>query len=126
MSKNVNIIESWYKAPSKDFLTSDSEWILAEGFPAGGRYIGPNAVFDEFFPQLLSQFSKWEARPSELLDAGSHVVALGHYHGWIKGTETKVVAPFAHVWKLSDGKISQARQYVDTVLIARELNRVTT
>lgn len=124
MHNNVEIIKSWYKNPSKDFLTFDSEWILAEGFPAGGRYVGPDAVFDVFFPRLLRQFSKWEAKPHELLDAGAYVVALGHYHGLIKESESEVVAPFAHVWKLSNGKISQARQYVDTVLIARELDKV--
>jgi len=121
MSENVEIIRQWYENPSPEFLDPHTEWFIAEGFPAGGRYVGSDAVFGEFFPRLMSQFSEWKVNPEELLDAGEFVVALGRYQGTVKETGVKVVAPVAHVWKLKNGKIVQARQYVDTVLIDRAL-----
>ncbi len=121
MSENVEIIKRWYESPGREFLDPNSEWLLAEGFPAGGRYVGSEAVFEEFFPRLLSNFSEWGAKADEILDAGDFVVALGHYQGRAKTTGTEMKSPFAHVWKLSNGKIVQVRQYVDTVLVARAL-----
>ncbi len=47
MSENVEIIRRWYQFPAQDFLSPDSEWLLAEGFPGGGRYVSPDAVFSD-------------------------------------------------------------------------------
>jgi len=40
MSENAEIIKRWYQSPAREFLCSDSEWLLAEGFPYGERYVG--------------------------------------------------------------------------------------
>lgn len=126
VSENVEIIRRWYESPSPEFLDPNSEWLLAEGFPFGGRYVGSDAVFKDFFPRLMSQFSEWKVSIDELLDSGEFVIALGRYQGTVKDTGVKFVAPVAHVWKLKNGKIVQTRQYVDTVLIARALASTTT
>lgn len=89
-------------------------------------HVGPDAVFGEFFPRLLSNFSEWVVKAEELLETGEFVVALGYYQGRVKETGVEVITPFTHVWKLSNGNIVQVRQYVDTVLMARALAGKTT
>lgn len=121
MSPNVEIIRRWYESADRELLDPNIEWLIAEGFPSGGRYVGRKAVFEEFFPRLLSNFSEWGAKLDEILDAGDFVVALGHYRGRAKTTGAAIASPFAHVWKLDGGKIVQVRQYADTALIARAL-----
>lgn len=122
MSTNVEIVRSWYESPNQESLVPDAEWLITEGFPAGGQYVGITAIFEEFFPRLHSYFSEWESKVNEMLDAGDCVVALGYYSGRAKLTGTAFTCPFVHIWKLSNGKIVQFRQCADTLLIARALS----
>jgi hypothetical protein len=122
MSPNIKIVCSWYESPNQESLAPDAEWLITEGFPAGGQYVGVTAIFEEFFPRLHSYFNEWESKVSEMLDAGDFIVALGHYSGRAKLTGTAFTCPFVHIWKLSNGKIVQFRQSADTLLIARALS----
>ena len=45
MSINVEIIRNWYQSPNQESLAPDAEWLITEGFPAGGRYVGVKAIF---------------------------------------------------------------------------------
>lgn len=62
MSTNVEIVRSWYESPNQESLVPDAEWLITEGFPAGGQYVGITAIFEEFFPRLHSYFSEWESK----------------------------------------------------------------
>lgn len=52
---------------------------------------------------------------------GSTVVALGEYSGTYKATDKGLKAPFAHVWKLQDGKALSFQKYTDTAVHQRPL-----
>jgi ketosteroid isomerase-like protein len=41
-------------------------------------------------------------------------VTEGRYTGTYKATGRRIDAQFAHVWRISDGKVSGFQQYTDT------------
>jgi ketosteroid isomerase-like protein len=58
----------------------------------------------------------FSAVPSEFVEDGATVVALGEYSGTFKATGKGFRAPFAHVWKLGHGKVISFHQYTDTAV----------
>ena len=85
---NKQIIENAYKS----FETGDIpallgtfdeniEWTEAEGFPYGGTYTGANAILENVFMKLGTEWENFAAVPDEILDAGDNIVALGNYSG---------------------------------------------
>ena len=80
---NKQIIENGYRC----FATGDVpgllasfdeniEWTEAEGFPYGGTYTGANAIVENVFMKLGTEWEGFSAVPDELLDAGDNIVAL--------------------------------------------------
>jgi len=51
------------------------------------------------------------------------VVVLGHIHGKAKPTNRDVQVPFAHVWKLSGGKLARVITLGDTAILAAALDK---
>lgn len=105
----------------RDVLHPDIDWNAAEGYPAGGRYVGHEAVFNEFFPRSLGLYSDLRLEIEEIIDAGSTVVARGRYVGTLRETGVHVAVPFAHVWRTEGGRITWFQQYADTALFDRGL-----
>ena len=103
------------------FLSPDSEWTEAEGFPYGGTYVGPEAVLQGVFMRLGTEWEGFAAVPDEFIDGGETVVALGEYSGTYKATGKSFRANFAHVWKVKGGKAVRFTQYVDTLIVQRAL-----
>lgn len=103
------------------FLSTDIDWIEAEGFPYGGTYHGPNAVLSGVFMRLGTEWDGFAAVPDEFIDAGDTIVVLGEYSGKYKATGKSFQAKFAHVWKINEGKATRFTQYVDTLLVHRAL-----
>ncbi|MBD8524284.1 nuclear transport factor 2 family protein [Pseudomarimonas arenosa] len=92
------------------------EWTEAEGGPYGGTFIGPQAVLDNVFAKLDSEWQGFTAAPAEFISQEQTVVVLGEYSGTYKRTRKPFKAPFAHVWRLQEGKVIGFRQYTDTHL----------
>jgi ketosteroid isomerase-like protein len=103
------------------FLSDDIEWTEAEGFPYGGTYKGPNAVLEGVFMKLGTEWDGYAAVPSEFIDAGDNVIALGEYSGKYKATGKRFRANFAHIWTLRDGKAIKFVQYTDTLKVHEAL-----
>ena len=97
------------------------EWKEAEGFMYGGTYIGPNAVLENIFMKLGSEWEGFTVIPEEVIDGGDKVVALGTYSGKYLKTGNSMSVPFAHVWTIENGKIVKFAQYTDTLVIAKKL-----
>ncbi len=125
---NKQIIENGYKC----FATGDIpgllgtfdeniEWTEAEGFPYGGTYTGANAIVENVFMKLGTEWEGFSAVPDELLDAGETIVALGHYSGKFNKTGKSMKVSFAHVWTLRGGKIVKFVQYTDTLKVSEAL-----
>jgi ketosteroid isomerase-like protein len=124
---NVELVRQFYdlfKARDKGYLnlcSDDIEWNTMEGMPSGGRYMGKQAVFELYFPSMLSNFAEFHAITGEFIDAGNVVIVLGKYKGVAKNTGKKFEAPFAHVYKIKEGRIASFRQYADTAKIQQAL-----
>ena len=125
---NLTKVQNVYEAFAKNdifgvlgFLSSDVQWTEAEGFPYGGTYHGPKAVLEGVFMRLGSEWNGFAAVPDEFIDGGDTIVVLGKYSGTYKATGKSFQAPFAHVWKVSEGKATRFVQYVDTLLVHRAL-----
>jgi ketosteroid isomerase-like protein len=101
----------------------DIEWTEAEGFPYAGTYRGPDAIVQNVFMKLGSEWEGFQVRPHEFLEAGSAVVVLGRYSGRYRATGRAMEADFAHVWRLRDHKIAAFKQYVDSALVQRAITR---
>ena len=97
-------------------------WTEAEGFMYGGTYNGANAVLENVFMKLGTEWEGFAAVPEKVVDGGDgNVISTGTYSGRFLSTGKSVSVPFAHSWELSDGKIKKFTQYTDTAVIAREL-----
>jgi ketosteroid isomerase-like protein len=125
---NTEIIRSVYTAFATGDVPgvvgafdADIRWTEAEGFPYGGTYGGPDAVVTNVFARLGSEWEGFAAVPHAFVAEGDTVVALGDYSGTYKATGKTFSAPFAHVWTLSEGKITRFQQYTDTALVQAAL-----
>lgn len=97
------------------------EWTEAAGFPYGGTYTGPNAVLENVFMKIGTEWEGFSAVPDQLVDGGDTIVALGNYGGKYMKTGRSMSVPFAHVWTFEDGKIVRFVQHTDTLKVAEVL-----
>ena len=125
---NLEIIKTLYKAFAErdtdtilKLFDQNIEWIQNEGFPGGGRHIGPDAVLNDVFAKFRVHWQVWKADVEEYLDAGDAIVALGKYHGTHKTSGKSMTAAFAHVYRIREGKIVKFEQYTDTLKIAEAM-----
>lgn len=90
---------------------------VPEGFPGGGgTYNGLKAYLEEFLYDFYGAFDLQTA-PSEYLNAGETVVALGHHRGNALSTGVAIDTPFAHVWTVRDGRLVRGRMFTDTAAL---------
>ncbi|KMS53558.1 ketosteroid isomerase [Novosphingobium barchaimii LL02] len=102
-------------------LNDDLDWRESENFMLSDRnpYRTPAAVADGVFRRLATDVQGYEALPSEIFDAGSVVIALGRSKGTIVATGKTFDAQYAHVWRVTKGKITGFQQIIDTLEVWR-------
>jgi uncharacterized protein len=99
------------------------EWREAEGFPYfGGTWTRPQQVVDGLLVPLGRDWEEFSARADSFISEGDEVVAFGAYRGINRATRRQVVAPFAHRWRVANGRIATFTQYTDTVLVQAGLS----
>ncbi len=98
-------------------MASDIQWVTMWHYKVEGR--GPGHVAEGLFKPLKAEWTSFSLVPTEFVTEGETVVSLGNFKG-IHGTTGKTSdARYAHVWTVSDGKITTFRQYIDTLAIAQ-------
>lgn len=98
-------------------MDPDIQWCEAEGNPydpGGEGWRGPDAIMQNLFMRLATEWDGFTVHPGEFHDAGSAVVVDARYTGTFKQTGRKLDAQVCHVWKLRDGMVTSFQQYVDT------------
>ena len=93
------------------------EWRQAEGNPYkvdGAAWVGPQAVLEQLFMRLGSEWEGFTVTVRTVHDAGEHVVTEGRYTGLYKPTGKSVDAQMCHVLRFRGGKLLSFQQYVDT------------
>ena len=123
MNTPTDIICSFYdKLASGDapgalgLMAADIEWITMWHYRVDGR--GPDRVAEGLFKPLMAEWSSFALVPTEFIAEGNTVVSLGEFTGVHSVTGKKADARYAHVWTITDGKITRFRQYIDTEAVA--------
>ena len=129
MSHNTDTLQKGYDAfgqsdmdTIRSIWTDDFTWQGPdyEPLPQSGRFEGPDATF-EMFGQLMEKWDDMSVVPDEFIENGDTVVALGHVQARAKSGGEQVKVPFAHVWRMRDGKAERVQILEDTAVMARAL-----
>src|SRR5215471_17312169 len=131
MSKAAELVRAFYAAVSRadvpavvGLLHPDLHWTEAEGFPYfSGTWRHPQDVLDKLLVPLMRDWDNFSAVADDLIAEGDRVVSLGAYSGVNKATGKAMRAPFAHVWRVADGKLARFNMYTDTLLIDRAMQQ---
>ena len=93
------------------------EWRQAESnpyFPEATMWVGPQAVLDNLFMRLGSEWDGFTVTVGSLHDAGEQVVMEGRYTGVYKASGKHLDAQVCHVLRFRGGKLTSFQQYLDT------------
>jgi ketosteroid isomerase-like protein len=131
MSKAAEMVQAFYAAVSRadvptvvGLLHPDLHWTEAEGFPYfSGTWRHPQDVVDKLLVPLMRDWDNFSAVVDDFIVAGDRVVSLGTYAGVNKATGKAIRAPFAHVWRVADGKLARFDMYTDTLLVHQAMEQ---
>jgi len=104
-----------------DTLSDNLDWRESENFFLGDRnpYLTPASVVDGVFNRIAKEFLDYQAGPTELIDGGDVVVAVGRSKGIMASTGKPFDAQYMHVVRVADGKIVSFHQLIDTLEVWR-------
>jgi uncharacterized protein len=120
--RDIKTIQSGYAAFAKGdvdavlaIMDARIQWYEPETLPWGGRTQGPKNVASNVFAAAMT-IPNFKVKPDDFLTDGDSVVVTGTFSG--KGKNGKAFkAPFAHVWKVRDGKAVRFQNYTDSETI---------
>lgn len=129
MTNPVDLVRAFYTAVAQGdvpgvvaLLHPELEWTEAEGFPYyTGTWRQPADVVEKLLVPLMRDWDDFSAVADDFIVEGDRVVSLGAYGGTSKATGKTMRAPFAHVWRVADGKLKRFDMYTDTLLVDRAL-----
>ncbi|MBC3375610.1 nuclear transport factor 2 family protein [Pseudomonas sp. SWRI92] len=126
---NLSLIKSTYEgADSQEnarntaaALAEDARWTEAAGFPYAGTYVGFDAVLENVFKRLATEWDGFQFQVEDYVAQGDKVFAYGTYSGVYKATGLSMKARVAHLWTLADGKVTHFEQFVDSHTVQQAL-----
>ena len=123
-AKNVEVIQSVYSNFASGNIegvvasfASDIEWNEAENYiyADNNPYIGADAILQGVFGRIGGEWNNFSVGEPTIMPVGNdHVLATGRYTGVFKANSKGLDAQFAHLWKISEGKVISFQQYTDT------------
>jgi len=124
----LELIKKFYLAfKNKDMETIQQlcdeklEWVTLKGMPNGGKYVGLDEIFNDYFANMLSNFDEFHAVPDKYLESKDHVTVIGRYQGFSK-KDKKFDVPFAHIYEIENNKITKFTQFTDTKTLQESLS----
>ena len=96
------------------------DWHAPDVLPHGGTFEGHEGV-GSFFQGIGATWEAMQVDPAQFIDAGGKVIVLGRVSGTLRGGSPGEYG-FAHVFTLTNGAVTEFREYVDpgdTVVAAR-------
>ncbi|MBJ7537500.1 nuclear transport factor 2 family protein [Marinomonas transparens] len=128
MKSPLEIIKATYEGPSEEngknlleALAPNATWTEAEGFPYAGTYTGAEEIIANVFHRLGTEWTGYQANVHTYLADGDRVAAFGVYSGTYNATGKSMTATFAHLYKVTDGKIISMEQFVDSAMVQAAL-----
>ena len=103
--------------PFMDMLADDARWTAIGSSPWSRTYVGKQAIVDELMRPLFRQFAdQYTARAIRIIAEDDFVVVEARGQ-----VNTKAGAPYnqtyCYVLRLSDGKVRELTEYLDTALV---------
>lgn len=98
-----------------DTLSADVEWYVPEVLPYGGTFHGVEQV-REYLDSLSSYVERGTLDTLRMIDAGDHVVVLGHWSSRTADGEA-FDSRFASIFEVRDGKIVRLDSHLDTARV---------
>ncbi len=121
---NVKLLKDLYDAFGRGdvptvlgAMSPEIKWHEAEGnpyMPSGEAWVGPDAVLNNLFMKLGTEWEGFTVHPGQFHDAGKSVIVEARYTGTYKATGKSADMQVCHVWDVTDGKLTRFQQYVDT------------
>jgi len=102
----------------RNYFREDVEAYVSEFVPWGGSFKGLDAFGEGFL--TMTRYVRIAFEPSELIDAGDHVIALGRSVGIVHRTGQAFSVRTVHIWKIEDEQVTSVAYYHDLEL-ARHL-----
>jgi ketosteroid isomerase-like protein len=94
-------------------------WTEAAGSAYAGTHVGHDAVLQNVFAALGTDWETFLPTPTEFFDCGSAVVVLGRFDGVHRATGRAMTSRFAHVYRLTDGRVTAFESINDTHQVRR-------
>jgi uncharacterized protein len=102
-------------------MAPNFSWTEPEGNPYAGTHVGPDAVLQNVFMKLGTEWDVFAVVPQEYIEEADTVITLGEMNGAFKTTGKNFKTPFVHVWKFSEGHLHSFKAHMDTVVYQRAL-----
>jgi hypothetical protein len=124
----LDIIRSHYDASARGDIDgmlvemhAQVRWTEAAGFPYAGTYVGREAVAQGVFARIAQDWDGFGFHLEQLVGHDGAVVATGSYRGTCRRTGRALDVRTAHVWKVTDGRVTAFEQFTDTLLVDRAM-----
>jgi uncharacterized protein len=126
---NTDTVKQGYEAFGRGDLDAavenfadDIRWENPEApqFPNSGVTEGKDAV-KELFAAVGENWDAFSIVPDEFLESGDTVVVLSHAEARAKETGREVKLPWVHIFRFSDGKVTEVQALTDTALAVEAL-----
>lgn len=128
MATALDIIRATYEATPDEkgerllsVLTDETVWIEAAGFPYAGTYIGTQAILENVFHRLATEWQDFNAEPHTYVAEGDRVAVFGTYSGVYLASGKAMRASFSHLYQIKDGKVVSMEQCVDSAMVLEAL-----
>jgi len=125
--EDVRAIRSLYEAFGRKDLPAilavlhpEVEFYQSTLLPWGGIYRGQEEA-KRFFTTLAEHVVS-RVDIDNMIDAGEHIVAIGHSRGWVKASGQAFEVTVVHVWTMRQGKALRFENYLDTPTMLRALH----
>jgi ketosteroid isomerase-like protein len=113
--ENVEVVRRWFELRDRGdteammrYVDPAIETIEGPELPGAGSYIG-HAGLATAYDHWVSQFDDFRMELTELIDAGSDVVAVTRHHGTGRASRVAVEAVVAYVFTVDDGMLVRLR-----------------
>ena len=127
-SSDVAVLEEAYRAFGRGdvaavvaLLDPQVAWTEAAGSAYAGTHVGPDAVVAQVYARLGEDWASFVPVPTEFLAAGSAVVVLGSFEGVHRATGRSMTSRFAHVFRMTDGRVTAFESINDTHEVRRAM-----
>lgn len=91
-------------------------WHEAPGMPYEGAepYHGAQQVAEQVLARITADIDGLSLTNREVIELGATVAVIGTYKGTANRSGQTLDLPYLHVWTVTDGQITEFRQYTDT------------